>query len=228
MKTVMMALCGITAAIRARPAGFVGVAVAVFVLSLLLPVAVLSLARKPAEHLTVNPWLSRLPEYLASKDVPVGRKLEFLSTVALMWVTAENPMGVEWGFIVDVPSLARIAFTSLVFGAYFALWFHRRDQVRGCGWGMSAGRHGGVAGALTSVLGLSAGPCSVAGCGVPVLPVLGLAFTGLPTDTLKFLKELARVVTTVVLFAMVAGVAWFGWRVGTSNGESRFAQSNGR
>jgi len=138
MKTVRMALRGITAAIRARPAVFVGVAVAVFVLSLLLPVVVLSLARKPAEHLTVNPWLSRLPEYLASKDVPVGRKLEFLSTVALLWVTAENPMGVEWGFIVDVPSLARIVFTSLLFGAYFALWFHRRDRVAQRAWAESS------------------------------------------------------------------------------------------
>jgi len=228
MKTVRMALRGITAAIRARPAVFVGVAVAVFVLSLLLPVVVLSLARKPAEHLTVNPWLSRLPEYLASNDVPVGRKVEFLSTVALLWVTAENPMGVEWGFIVDVPSLARIVFTSLLFGAYFALWFHRRDQVRGCGWGMSAGRHGGVVGALTSVLGLSAGPCSVAGCGVPVLPVLGLAFTGLPTDTLKFVKDLSRLVTVMVLFAMTLGVGWLGWLVSAARAQPRFAQLSGR
>lgn len=78
---------------------------------------------------------------------------------------------------------------------------------------MSASRHGGIAGALTSVLGLSAGPCSVAGCGVPLLPVLGLAFTGLPTDTLKLFKELSRIVTSIVLFAMTLGVAWLGWLV---------------
>lgn len=122
-------------------------------------------------------------------------------------------MGVEWGFVVDVPAVVRIVFTSLLFGAYFALWFHRRGQQRTCGWGMSASRHGGIAGALTSVLGLSAGPCSVAGCGVPLLPVLGLAFTGLPTDTLKLFKELSRIVTSIVLFAMTLGVAWLGWLV---------------
>ena len=220
MKTVRMALRGITAAIRARPAVFVGVAVAVFVLSLLLPVVVLSLAHKPAEHLTVNPWLSRLPEYLASKDVPVGRKLEFLSTVALLWVTAENPMGVEWGFIVDVPSLARIVFTSLLFGAYFALWFYRRDQLTQCGWGTKAGRRGGVVGALTSILGLSQGPCSVAGCGVSVLPVIGLAFTWASTETLKLFATVSRVATAVVLLAMTLGVAYLGWLVSANSGET--------
>lgn len=212
---------GIAVAIRARWKVFAAVALGVFVLNLFLPVLVLSIARKPVEHFTINPWLSRLPEYLASGDVPLGRKLEFLSNVALLWFTAENPMGVEWGFIVDVPSLVRMIFTSLLFGAYFALWFHRRDQVKQCGWGMSASRHGGMAGALTSVLGLSTGPCSVAGCGVPVLPVLGLAFTGLPTDTLKLFKEASRVATAVVLLAMTLGVAYFSWLVSGSATETR-------
>ena len=124
------AVRGIGAAIRARPGVFWAVTLGGFVLNLFLPVVVLSLARKPLEHVTLNPWLSRLPEWLARSDVPLGRKLEFLSKLALLWFTAENPLGVEWGFIVDVPILARIIFTSLVFGTYFALWFYRRDQVR--------------------------------------------------------------------------------------------------
>lgn len=224
------AVRGIGAAIRARWKVFAAVALSVFVLNLFLPVAVLSLARKPVDSFTVNPWLSRLPEWLASGNVPVTRKFQFLSTLALAWFSAEsdNPMvGKEWGFIVDVPSLVRMIFTSILFGAYFALWFYRRDQVRHCGWGMSASRHGGVAGAVTSVLGLSAGPCSVAGCGVPVLPVLGLAFTGLPLDTLRLFKELSRAATLVVLFAMTAGVAWFGWLAGSGLRDTGAVRSGG-
>jgi hypothetical protein len=216
MRTVARAIGGIALGVRARWKVFAMIALGVSVLNLLLPLAVLSIARKPVEHLTVNPWLSRLPEYLASGGDSLGRKLEFLSSVALFWFTAENPMGVEWGFIVDVPSLARMVFTSLVFGAYFALWFYRRDQLRQCGPGMKAGRHGGVAGVLTSALGLSTGPCSVAGCGVPILPVLGLAFTGLPTETLKLFKEASGAVTAGVLVAMTLGVAYFGWLAGST------------
>lgn len=204
---------GVMTAVRARPKVFLAVALGVCVFNLVAPVVVLSIARKPVQHVTINPWLSRLPEYLASSDVPLRRKLEFLSSLALFWFTAENPMGVEWGFVVDVPAVVRIIFTSVLFGAYFALWFHRRDQLRHCGWTMSASRQGGVAGAVTSVLGLSAGPCSVAGCGMPLLPVLGLAFTGLPTETLKLFKEASRVATAVVLVAMTLGVAWLGWLV---------------
>jgi len=188
VKAVAKTASGTATAIRARPKVFVAVTLGVFVLNLLLPVLVLSLARKPVDSFTVNPWLSRLPEWLASGDVTLTRKVEFLSQLAFAWFSAEsdNPMvGREWGFIVDVPSLVRIIFTSVLFGAYFALWFHRRDRVTHCGWGPRAGRHGGVVGVLTSVLGFSTGPCSVVGCGVPVLPVVGLAFTGLSTDTLK-------------------------------------------
>lgn len=82
-------------------------------------------------------------------------------------------------------------------------------------------RHGGVVGALTSVLGFTTGPCSVVGCGVPVLPVVGLALAGLSTDTLKFLAELSRAAVAVVLVTMTLGVAYLGWVVGVERGESR-------
>jgi len=204
---------------------FGAVALGVFVYTLFAPVVVLSLARKPVDHFTFNPWLSRLPEWLASRDVALARKLEFLSQLAIAWFSADNPVeGLEWGFLVDVPSLARFIFTSLLFGVYFTLWSYYRDQVRRYGWGMRAGRHGGVAGAVTSVLGFSTSACSVVGCGVPILPVVGLAITGVSSGTLAFFGWLARVGTAVVLVAMAVGVAWLGWLVGALQKDSQRPQ----
>ncbi len=212
---------GIAAAIRARPKVFGGVALGVFVLNLFLPVAVLSLARKPVDSFTFNPWLSRLPEYLASSPDPVAKKVGFLANMALAWFISENPIeGVEWGFVIDVPSLVRFLFTSFLFGAYFALWFYLRDQVRNFEWRASVTRRGGVAGAVTSVLGFTTGACSVMGCGVPVLPVVGLALTGLSSGMLTFFAEFSRVATAVVLLTMTLGVVWLGWLVGGSRGDS--------
>ncbi len=224
LRAIVRIAGGIAAATRTRRRVFGGVALGVFLLNLFLPVVVLSLARKPVDYFTFNPWLSRLPEYLVSGQDPVAKKVAFLSNMALAWFISNNPIeGVEWGFVVDVPSLARFILASLLFGAYFALWFYRRDQVRHCGWGASASRYGGTAGALTSVLGFTTGACSVMGCGVPVLPVVGLALTGLSSSTLTFFSELSRVATAAVLVAMTLGVVWLGWLVGASPEERRFA-----
>lgn len=213
---------GIGRAIRSRPKTFSAVALGVLVLNLVLPVVVLSLFRKPVDYFTFNPWLSRLPEWLASPEVTLGRKLEFLSELAIAWFISNNPVeGVEWGFIVDVPSLARFSLTGLLFGAYFTLWSYRRDQARHCGWGPRIARHGGVAGALTSVLGFSTGPCSVMGCGVPVLPVVGLAVTGVSSGTLRFFADSSRVAIVIVLLATAVGVAYLGWLVETVSDENR-------
>ena len=201
---------------------FGAVALGVFVLNLFLPVLVLSLARGPFNHVTFNPWLARLPEWLASSDVSLTRKLGFLSDLALAWVIANNAGGeVEWGFIVDVSSLARFIFTSFLYGAFFALWLYRRDQLRYSGWGARTTRYGATGGALTSVFGFSTGACSVMGCGVPVLPVVGLAFTGVTSGTLQFFATFAPVATAVVLLVMTLGVSWFGWLVGAAHEESR-------
>lgn len=206
---VVQTFRGVAAATSARPKVFASVALAVFVLNLFLPVLVLSLARKPVDYFTFNPWLSRLPEYVTSREVPLSRKLEFLSGMALAWFFANNPIeGVEWGFIIDVPSLLRFVFSALLFGAYFALWFHLRDRMPHRGRALGAARHGGAAGALTSVLGFSTGACSVMGCGVPVLPVVGLAFTGVSSGVLAFFGSLARVATLVVLGTMTLGAAY--------------------
>lgn len=216
-KAIVRTVGGVAAGVRARPRVFGAVALGVFAYTLFAPVIVLSIARKPVDHFTFNPWLSRLPEWLASREIPPMRKLEFLSELAIAWFSADNPVeGLEWGFLIDVPSLARFIFTSLLFGAYFALWGYYRDLVRHYGWGIRAGRRGGIAGALASVLGVSTSACSVVGCGVPILPVVGLAITGVSSGTLAFFGSLARVGTAVVLFAMALGVAWLGWLVGAT------------
>ena len=79
---------------------------------------------------------------------------------------------------------------------------------------MAATRRGGVAGMLTSLVGLSTGPCSVMGCGAPVLPVVGLAFAGLSSGTLTFLSSLSRVATVLVFLALAAAVVTLGWQTG--------------
>jgi len=207
-------LRGIAAALRARAKIVWGVTAAVFVFNLAAPVAILSLARRPVDFFTFNPWLSRLPEYLRSEE-PLSNKLSFLSNMAIAWLSSDNQVeGIEWGFIIDVPTLARILLTSLVFGSYFALWSYRRREGQACGVGFEAARPAGVAGAVTSVFGLTTGPCTLAGCGVPVLPVLGLAFTGLSSGTLALFTTLSRISIAVVLVAMGLAVVWFGWRVG--------------
>jgi hypothetical protein len=217
LRAIAKALGGVATGIRARPRLFVAVTIGFFVLSLFLPVVVLSIARRPADFFTFNPWLSRLPEYLASDEASLARKLEFLSNMAIAWFSADNPVeGVEWGYVVDVPSLARVGLTSVLFGAYFAVWAHLRRQLARPGAPMRPGPRAGVVGGLTSLLGLSTGPCSVAGCGVPVLPVIGLAVTGVSTETLRLLATTSRVAVPVVLFAATLGTAWLGWLVSST------------
>ncbi|MBI4636501.1 MAG: hypothetical protein HY727_09160, partial [Candidatus Rokubacteria bacterium] len=62
--------------------------------------------------------------------------------------------------------------------------------------------------------GFSTQACSVMGCGVPVLPVIGLAVTGVSSETLVFFSRLARIGTATVLAIMTVAVAWLGWLAG--------------
>jgi hypothetical protein len=202
-------------AVRARAGLVAAVASATILLSLALPPLVLSVARKPVDYFTFNPWLRQLPDYLGSSTVPLEQKVTKLPDLALFWFSADSPFGgTDWGFAVDVRDLARILVTALLIGAWVALWVEARSRLAMTSRRARLGRQGGIAGALVSAVGLSTGPCSVMGCGAPVLPVLGLAFVGLSSGTLAFLATLTAFSTRIVLITLVAGVAWLGWVVG--------------
>ncbi|MGH8638249.1 MAG: hypothetical protein ACREUZ_14035 [Burkholderiales bacterium] len=191
MRRVAAALRGAGAALAAHPGVFASVTLAVAVLNVLAPVAILSAVRKPLDYYSFNPWLKRLPEYLASDEATLGEKLSKLPDLALFWFSAGSSYGgAEWGYAVDVTDLARILLLSALFGLYFALWRRSRELAFG------------GAGVAASLFGISTGACSVSGCGAPVIPVLGLAFVGLESGTLHFLAQFSRV-ATIALFAVL-------------------------
>ena len=193
----------------AHPGIFASVTLAVAALNVVAPVAILSAVRKPLDFYTFNPWLKRLPEYLASDDAPLGEKLAKLPDLALFWVSAGSTYGgAEWGFAVNVTDVGRILLVSALFGLYFALWRRYRDLV--LGGAARALRRGGLAGAAATVFGISTGACSVTGCGAPVIPALGLAFVGLESGTLHFLAESSRVATIALLGVLVLAVGYLG------------------
>ena len=198
---------GVARAVRARVGTVVLVAASVVALDVLLPPLVLSVFRAPWTFFMFNPWLKRLPAYVASSK-PWSEKLDFLSRVALFWFSADGPYGApEWGFAVDTMDVARFVLTGLLIGVYVVLWLERRATARS---GVGLGAPGAI-GAGVSVLGLSTGPCSVVGCGAPVLPVVGLVFAGLSSTTLALLSQLSRVSAVAVVVALVAAIAWLGW-----------------
>ena len=183
-------------------------------LHVVVPPLVLSLARKPVDYFAFNAWLPNVPGFLLSGEIPLQRKLEALPKLALFWFSSSNAYGVEWGFTVDVADLARFLVTSALIGAYFALWSHRRRLSPAPGWRVGRAR-GGVLGGFVSVLGLSSGPCSVMGCGAPVVPVVGLALAGLSSTTLRLLHDLSTATVAVLLAVLTVSVAYLGWRVGS-------------
>ena len=216
MKTLAQALRGIRAAVGSRWRIFAAVALAILVLDVFLPPLLLSLVRTPVTSFTVNPWLRNLPDFVVSSQVPFSRKLEFLPNLALFWFISAGSIAPEWGFAVTVSDLIRFIVMGLLFGAYFALWFYRRDTLAPLGWGLKTSKQGGVMGTFVTTLGLSTGPCTVTGCGAPVLPVLGLAFAGLSSGTVKWMSEMSTVAATAVLAGVAVGVLYLGWRVGSA------------
>jgi len=209
MRWVGEALRGAWTALAAHPGMFASVTLAVAALNVVAPVAILSAVRKPLDFYTFNPWLKRLPEYLASDDAPLVEKLAKLADLALFWVSAGSTYGgAEWGFAVDVTDVGRTLLVSALFGLYFALWRRYRDLA--LGGAARALRRGGLAGAAATVFGISTGACSVTGCGAPVIPVLGLAFVGLESGTLHFLAESSRVATIALLVVLVLAVGYLG------------------
>jgi hypothetical protein len=216
MRGLAQALRGIRVAVRSRWKIFAGVALAIFLLDVFLPPLLLSVVRKPVSSFTFNPWLSNLPDFVTSTQVPLSRKIEFLPNLALFWFISTGAIEPEWGFAVTVTDVFRFIVMSLLFGAYFALWFYRRDTPVARGWGVSTTKRGGVLGALTTTLGLSTGPCTVTGCGAPVIPVLGLGFAGLSSGTIKWMAQMSTIAAPTVLAGVAVGVAYLGWRVGST------------
>lgn len=204
---------GIVGGIGAHPRVFLATLAGVVVLNVLLPPAVLSVARKPVDYFTFNAWLGSLPDYLGSAQVTLAKKLEFLPNLALFWFSADSPYGVDWGFTVTVADLLRFVAMGALFGAYFALWAAWRTRQHVAAHGAA---RGGAVAALSSVLGFTTGPCSVMGCGAPVIPVVGLAFAGLSSGTLTALAELSRVTTALTFALMTLAVGYLGWRVGSA------------
>ncbi len=200
-------------AVRARPGLFLGIAAAVFLLDLFLPLAVLSVFRKPWDHFSFNPWLVHAPAWALSPHETLARKWEFLSDVSLFWFIASSPYdAAEWGFSAGVRDLARWLYMGALFGAYFTLLLYARRTIAAGGTWRRSGR-GGVAGVAFSTLGLATSPCSVAGCGLPVLPVMGLAVQGATSGTLAALTTFSHLATLVVLVGMTLAVVALGWAV---------------
>ena len=204
------ALRGVLTAVGARRRLFVAVPLGVFLFDILMPPLVRSLARKPADFFTFNPWLKRLPDYFAAPP-PIVDKLWRFWDIALFWFSADGTFGVVWGRGDDGRSRPLRAL-ALIVATYFALWSYRRESTARSPVLRRAGASGGVLGAL----GLSTSACTVMGCGAPVLPVVGLAFVGLSSGTLKWMADLSSVGTSVVLGALVLGVSYLGWRVGAA------------
>lgn len=112
-----------------------------------------------------------------------------------------------------VQDLARFLYMGFVFGAYFALWSYARGVRPGGAMAWRGGARGGFTGAVLSTLGLFTSPCSVAGCGAPVLPVLGLTLQGLTSGTLAALTSLSQIASQVVLIGVTLAVAVLAWVV---------------
>jgi len=213
---VRATLQGIRIAVSAQKKVFLLATAAVFVAEIAVPPLLLSLTRKPADFFTFNPWLAKLPEYLRSGAGSLAERLAKVWDLALFWFSSDNPYGIEWGFAVTLADLSRLVLMALLVGTYFALWVYRRRWMGSHGWGIRTSGQGGALGAASSVFGLATGGCTVMGCGAPVIPVVGLVFTGLSSGALVWMSRLSTVGTTVVLAAMVIGVIYQGWRVGSA------------
>ena len=204
---------GVGRALRARPGATLLAVSGVLALDVFLPPVLLSVTRKPWTYFTFNPWLKSLPQFLASPR-PWSEKVDFLGRVALFWFSADGPYGQpEWGFAVDGADVVRFLITAVLVGVYVALWLERRATALS-GWRAASGRAGGSLAAAASVLGLSTGPCSVVGCGAPVLPVVALVFAGLSSTTLALLSEVSRISAITVVAALLLAITWLGWRLG--------------
>lgn len=211
-------LHSILGAVRARPKVFAVITVAVVVINAVLPPVVLSVARKPWDHVSLNPWLHNIPRWLVTDRAPIGDKIAFLTNVAIFWFVADSHYDeAEWGFSATVRDIARWIVMGMLFGTYFALWLQAKSRL--VPWTTAQGRwhgRGGTAGSVLTTLSFSTMPCSVAGCGAPVLPVVGLALTGLSSGTLAAISLGSRVFISVLLLGVAANVVYLAHAVGAA------------
>ena len=190
---------------------------------ILLPPLILSVVRTPWTYFTFNPWLTQLPSYLASA-APLEQKLGFLTRVAVFWFTADGQYGApEWGFAVDGADLVRFVVIAGLVGVWVALWRYGRTVPSA----PSLGRGGSTLGVFAGVIGFSTGPCSVVGCGAPVLPVVGLAFTGLSSGAVLALSTISRASAVAMLVLLVVGIVWLGRHAGRGVTASERARASG-
>jgi len=211
---VRATLSGIGRGLGGRQGVFWLVTVVVFAMHIAVPPIVLSLARKPVDYFTWNPWLKRLPDFVMSGPGSLHQRLGKVWDLALFWFSSDNPLGIEWGFAVTTADLARFALMSALVGAYFALWMYLRAQAPLSSWSVRATGQGGAVGAAASVCGLATGGCTVMGCGAPVMPVVGLAFAGLSSGTIKWMSNLSTVGTAIAMLGLTLGVLYLGWQIG--------------
>src|SRR5688500_13592890 len=122
MRWLASALRGAWCALAAHPVVFGAATLAVAALNVLAPVAILSAVRKPVDFYTFNPWLKRLPEWLASDEATLAEKLAKLPDLALLRLSASSTYGgAEWGFALDVADAARSLLVSALFGLHCSL-----------------------------------------------------------------------------------------------------------
>src|SRR2546422_8981923 len=86
METTVRVLQATVRVIRRRAGVFVLVVAAIVALNLVLPPLGLSVARKPYDYFSINPWLHNLPSWLASGEATASRKADFLWNAAGLWV----------------------------------------------------------------------------------------------------------------------------------------------
>ena len=126
----MRVIRGVLGAVRGHPRVFFGVAAVAVVMSILGPLAVLSVARRPVDYFTFNPWLKRLPAYVVSPSIPLAQKLEKLPALALFWFSSNMPTAAPTGASPSTSPTRRILLLAGLFGAYFALLAHRQRGSR--------------------------------------------------------------------------------------------------
>ena len=200
MGGVRRILTGIGRALRARPRLFVGVAAAVLVLDVLVPVAVLSIARVPVDYFTVQP-LAREPAGLPGlrQGHARGASGPGLGAGALLVLgrrRLRHRLGLRGDHRRSRPlhrdgRAGRRLLRALGASA-------RRRRRRRAGACARVGR-AACSAPLGSVCGLATGGCTVMGCGAPVIPVVGLAFVGLSSTTLTLFAQVSTYATIAVV-----------------------------